>query len=363
MENAEPMNSKLIFRPAEYEYVQTLSKFDIDGKPVTLKYECDFQNIGKRWKGTYGFIGMNVERTGILAHGMNTEGLTVGAMTLLETQYQEIPNITDENIISYPYLVIWILSQYRTCDEVKNNLHKELVINPYIDVPEGLLFHFPVNDSFGGSIVIEFIGGKMTISDNTNVGVLTNDPSLEWQLTNLNCYDGVTPVNAIPFEGTNFSTASGSQGTGFANLPGSSTPPDRFVRAAMMTNYSYPVSSTERATTLAFHILNTVDIPLGTSRTDIAANSANNKSDFTQWIVVANLKDRIYSVRMYDSPQVFSVDLCKLDLKGLQDVLYEIPVEITSTSLTQMINQKTLKQNPCISEILNKQTQSQIAAL
>ena len=100
------------------------------------------------------------------------------------------------------------------------------------------------------------------------LGVLTNEPSFEWQFKNLSNYVSITPVNAVnKNELTNNFTLGGPwQGSGFVGLPAISTPPDRFVRAAMMANYTYQVDHFSEATTLASHILNTVDIPLGISR-------------------------------------------------------------------------------------------------
>lgn len=68
----------------------------------------------------------------------------------------------------------------------------------------------------------------------------------------------------------------------------------------------------EDATTLAFHILNTVDIPQGTSRD----STGNLVHDYTQWATVSDLVNKKYSVRMYESPQIFSLDLNKLDFKN-----------------------------------------------
>jgi len=98
-----------------------------------------------------------------------------------------------------------------------------------------------------------------------NPGVLTNAPSLEWQLKNLSNYISITPVNTINKDEltNNFTLGGPWQGSGFVGLPASLTLPDRFVRTAMMANYAYQIENSFEAIPL-FHILNTVDIPWGT---------------------------------------------------------------------------------------------------
>ena len=54
-------------------------------------------------------------------------------------------------------------------------------------------------------------------------------------------------------------------GTGFGTLgiPGGSTSPSRFIRAAFMKEFAEEVQTADDGVNLAFHILNTADRPLG----------------------------------------------------------------------------------------------------
>ncbi len=193
--------------------------------------------------------------------------------------------------------------------------------------------HYPVHDAKGNSIVIEFIDGQIQIHDNP-VGVLTNDPPFDWQLQNLRNYVGVTPWDAAPVKFGDLQVEQTGHGSGLASVPGNSTPPSRFVRATMMTNCAFPVDNLDDATTLAFHILNTVDIPKGTNRFKLLGKTV---SDYTQWTVVKDLTRRIYSVRFYESPQVYSVELDKIDLWTADGKQLEVPHLPTSIDLTSMV--------------------------
>ncbi len=364
----------------------------------------------------------------IATNGMNDQGLTTGAMVFAKSEYQNPFDehdklIPSKGIIFYPSITTWILSNCATCQDVIDSLqygsltinsngsclvesqvenkHKVLVANPFVpsSVPSAMNFHFPVHDAQGNSIVLEYVKGQLQITDLNPIGALTNDPVIGWHQENvINNY-----VNLVPFNFQNdlgvpdtpsvttykqaaykFQSFSHAQGTGFSGLPGSSTPVDRFVRASIMSNFSFPVfqllnqkeidevnafkkSANDYAklyseqvpieadievgkadaTTLAFHILNTVDIPLGTSR-DSKGKSIH---DYTQWGTVSDLVNKTFSVRMYQSPQVFEFDLKQLNFKGLESCVYKLDDHIQSVNLTDAVNQlATLKQQTKLEE-------------
>ena len=56
-----------------------------------------------------------------------------------------------------------------------------------------------------------------------------------------------------------------TDGTGFGTLriPGGSTSPSRFIRTAFMKEFAEEVQTDDDGVNLAFHILNTMDKPLG----------------------------------------------------------------------------------------------------
>ena len=325
-----------------------------------------------KWIGKYGFLAMNAFHSDIVAaNGMNTEGLTTGTMVLALSQYQDVPMQDNKpygsNAIYYPFLTTWILSNCKNCQDVIDGLavdqltiaqgstlrsssvnsskEKLVVIDPFEEIADAFKFHFPVQDKEGNSIVLEFVEGQLHISDMNPIGVLTNDPVIAWQQENvLTNYPFITPVN-LGLQGNNFSNKPIGQGSGFTGLPGSSTPVDRFVKASMMTNYAFPVGNGIEACNLAFHILNTVDIPKGTSRETAEPDAVTGKiiSDYPQWITVADLSNGIFNIRMYDSPSVYCVNLTELakneGLYALDETHYALPVENKVMDITQKIKE------------------------
>lgn len=378
MELGFSLNSELFFRSPGFYYTQEANKELIENNLEAFNENFKVNPRIKStttpltWHGEYGFVAMNALGANIAADGMNTEGLTTGTMVLAQSKYQKLTYkvLHGENFIYYFNLSNWILSECASCQDVidklsvdelvlKNNKSLKMnkkegikVINPFTKVPNAMKFHFPVHDAEGNNIVLEYVNGELTISDLGPTNVLTNDPLIEWQQTNvINNYAGITPFNTQDSEladineqvKNNFICKTAAQGTGFEGLPGSSTPVGRFVRAAMMTNFVYSPKNEEDGTTLAFHILNTVDIPYGTSRE--LPNIPNKDeikiiSDYTQWSTVSDLKNRVYSIRMYDSPQVFRVELDKLKLDDLPKFHKTLPIDQKSIDLTDEINKK-----------------------
>jgi len=226
---------------------------------------------------------------------------------------------------------------------------KLIVIDPFEKIADAFKFHFPVQDAEGNSIVLEFVEGKLHISDLKPMGVLTNDPVIAWQQENvMNNYADISPVNVqgtdhLGFPGNNFTCKTNAQGTGFEDLPGSSTPVARFVRASMMTNFAFPVADGIAASNLAFHILNTVDIPKGTSRETAKPELGKNQivSDYTQWVTVSDLSNKKFYVRMYGSSVPFEVDLNELakneGLYALDKTHYQLPIKENAISITESI--------------------------
>jgi len=382
MELGIELDSELFFRSPHYEYDQCLNEKELSllsaQADVALKPQNKLPapNEMHKWRGEYGFLAMNAFNVDVVAsNGMNTQGLTTGTMVLAKSQYQAVPisegKPNGTNTLYYPFLTTWILSNCQNCQDVIDGLtvdeltlsedskltlsssssakDKLIVIDPFDTIPDAFKFHFPVQDKDGNSIVLEFVDGKLHISDLNPIGVLTNDPVIAWQQENvINNYADISPVNVqgtdhLGFPGHNFTCKTNAQGTGFEDLPGSSTPVARFVRASMMTNFAFPVADGIAASNLAFHILNTVDIPKGTSRETAKPELGKNQivSDYTQWVTVSDLSNKKFYVRMYGSSVPFEVDLNELakneGLYALDKTHYQLPIKENAISITESI--------------------------
>lgn len=167
------------------------------------------------------------------------------------------------------------------------------------------------------SIVIESMEDGLHIYDNP-VGVLTNNPSFDHQLFNLNNYRSlsrVTPKN-------NFSDQIDlnvySRGMGGIGLPGDLSSMSRFVRATFTKLNSVSGDSEEESVGQFFHILGSVEQQKG------LCDVGDEKYEYTVYSSCCNVDKGIYYYRTYENSQITAVNMFKEDLDGDKIVKYPI---------------------------------------
>jgi choloylglycine hydrolase len=267
------------------------------------------QKTGISWKPKYGYLGINAlgEKLAFL-DGLNEAGLSVGFLWFTESKYQEAKN---GDWLSIGDLSHWLLGNFATVDEVKKALPGVTVVGVYVPqlrmVP-GL--HAAVHDARGNNIVVEFINGETKIYDNP-IGVMTNKPTFDWQLTNLRNYVNLDPYDKEGKTIAGVKVNPAGSGTGWLGMPGDWSPPSRFVRTVMIVDSADPVNNAAEAVNLAEHILNAVDIPMGVIKTMHLENK--DMIDYTQWIVIKDLTNRVMYFRSYQDLTLKKVDMKKLN--------------------------------------------------
>jgi len=297
---------------------------------------------GLSWKATYGYLYLDGMGQDYAVDGMNEAGLSFEALYLPGyTQYQSMP-ATKENL-SLPYINIgdWILSNFKTIDEVKAALAKIYVVAQDLPGMGNIVFplHYSVYDLSGKGIVIEYVNGNLSISD--NIGVMTNSPSYAWHTANLTNYLNLSPYNPKPMVVDGVTYTSTGQGAGAVGLPGDTSPVSRFVRTAFSAANAYPVNNAVDLLNVAEHIINDVDIASGVSRT---LSNGKESSDYTQWVVFKDLSNLKFYYRTYNNMTLQLVDLKQLDFspnaKRLNMDIAGLPyaVNVTDKFKTSFIN-------------------------
>ncbi len=168
--------------------------------------------------------------------------------------------------------------------------------------------HFLLHDATA-SVTIEFHADGMRVLDNP-VGVGTNSPYLDWHLTNLRNYVGISAENPTQkVKDTNLTPL--GQGGGLLGLPGDYTPPSRFVRAAALVLLVGKPKNAADAENLCMHMLNTFDIPSGL----VVEDMGNGKMvpEVQVWVTVSNLTDGRYAYRTIDDGTPYVIDLATTD--------------------------------------------------
>jgi len=274
---------------------------------------------GLNYKTKYAVAGANGLKLPIIVDGVNEKGLAGGALYLPGfTLYQETSQAEASNSLASYEALGYILTNFATTDEVKSALPKIKVNRSAHPVFKGMVpLHFTLHDASGKSIVVEYIGGELQITDNPT-RVLTNGPEIDFHLKNLGLYAGVSknPLTPLSIGGSTYSPP--STGANMVGLPGDLSAPSRFVRAVFFTQSAPTPKNNDDATSMMFHILNNFDIPPGAISTSSKSASGGGIDGYetTEWMSVATLKDPTFYVRSYDSNQTRRLALSAMPLDG-----------------------------------------------
>ena len=280
---------------------------------------------GLNWTTKYAVAGMNGLGMPVLVDGMNEKGLLGGLLNAPNTAvYQVVSPADSAKSIASIQMLMYALTNFATVDEVKEGF-KKIYVNRSI-IPAYHNSSAPVrmtlHDAKGKSIVIEYLKGELVITDNPT-GVMTNDPAFRDQLNNIGNYANLTNVEKAPMVINGASFVPPSSGSGLHGLPGDYLSPSRFIRALFLTKSAPTNYSTAQQTNTAWHILGSFDIPPGAISLP-ASNAYGGGAggvEITEWTVVADNKNMMYYVKMFETTNVQAFDLKKIDMNA-KDIKY-----------------------------------------
>lgn len=301
-------STQILARTIEWGGSDLNSRYVIVPRGYTQQSYVPGGTDGMKFTARYGYVGLAVEQKEFVAEGLNEAGLSAGLFYFPNYgKYEAFQPALKAESIADLQLVSWILGSCRTVDEVMEAVKKVHVIA--ID-PRASTVHWRFADLSGRQIVLEIVDGMLQFHEN-KLGVLTNSPGFEWQLTNLNNYVNLYSGSAPGQQLGVLSLRSFGAGSGFLGLPGDVTPPSRFVRAAFY-QATAPVQPDAFATVLqGFQILNNFDIPVGIefAQGQVPADIPSA----TQWTSATDMKNRkIYFRTMYDSA-IRCIDLNRIN--------------------------------------------------
>lgn len=263
---------------------------------------------GMRFKTKYGYVGLAVEQSDFVTEGLNEKGLSAGLFYFPE--YGEYEPYSKENAsrsMADLQLVSYILGTCATVDEVKEAV-SGIKIHP-ID-PRASTIHWRFTEESGRQIVLEIIDRKCIFYEN-ELGVLTNSPSLDWHLTNLNNYINLNSGKISERQLGLLDMKAIGGGTGLLGLPGDFTPPSRFIRAAFF-QCSAPVKENADDTVIqAFHILNNFDIPVGSQYAP--GEQQPEIPSATQYTAASDLSGRKIYWRTMHNSNIRCIELSAID--------------------------------------------------
>ena len=274
---------------------------------------------GITWTARHGVVGMGIfGRADWLVDGLNTEGVSAHFLYMPGGYCTYRDPFGDGSDLAQVDLAAFLLGTCATIDEVKAAVARVNIVG--FDPGMGFVppVHCLVHDRTG-SVAIEFHPGGTRVVDNP-VGLATNAPFLDWHLTNLGNFLGVSAENP-PGEVVGGLTLSAlGQGEGLRGIPADYTPPARFVRLFTMLRLVSQAKDADEAEQLALHLCNAFDIPPGVIQESMEGKLV---PEVTVWDSVLNLSTPRYAYRMIGNPETYVVDLSSVDFTGaprLQDL-------------------------------------------
>lgn len=314
LEFGMPLKSQILVIPRNL----AIQGVGIDGKAGT----------GKNWTAKYATAGMNGLGLPVLVDGMNEKGLVGGLLNAPNTaEFQAVAPAESGNSISSIQILMYALTNFATVDEVKAGF-KEIKVNrssipAYHNIAAPI--HMTLHDASGKSIVIEYLKGELVITDNPT-GVMTNDPAFSFHLANIGNYANLTPVERDPLIIGGATYVPPSSGSGLHGLPGDYLSPSRFIRALFLSKSAPKNASTATQINTAWHILGSFDIPPGAIQLP-ASNAYGGGAggvEITEWSVVADSKNLVYYVKMFDNSNIQAFDLKKIDVNAKEFQTYNL---------------------------------------
>lgn len=297
---------------------------------------------GLSWTAKYGFVGAlgGGIKDGAVTDGMNERGLVVGLLIFNGSQYQVPKGEADiKKTIAYWQVGNYILSNFATVGEVKKALTDDVLVAntplpSYLSLPS-LPVHYAVHDADGNALVIEYIDHQLHIYDNP-LGVLTNDPSFEWQMENLPFYTDL-PLDRHPPVKRTSETKVMSQGLDVTKqeMSGAVTSPNRFVKAALWSLESLPPKDADQGITRVATLMNNFDIPEGTK---LYRGPLGAFPESTAWTAIADMKNRRYLFRTEFNPNWRLIDLSRIDFGKGQARTISLPPLPLGRDITGLVS-------------------------
>ena len=297
----------------EYSYKETVT--------ITPRnYPFKFRKA-KEINTHYALIGMAyvTDNYPLYYDAINEKGLGMAGLNFPKNAYYNEIDSSLDNIAPFEFIP-WVLSQCASIKEVKELLKKINLANiNFSDMLPASPLHWIISDK-ECSITVESVKDGLKIYDNP-VGVLTNNPTFDYHMLNLNNYMSLSieqPVNNFSSK-LNFDIY--SRGMGALGLPGDLGSASRFVKAAFTKMNSLSDPTELSSVSQFFHILGSVEQQRG------CVHMGEDKYEITIYSSCCNMDEGIYYYKTYDNSRIIGVDMHKENLEGTNLISYELQKE------------------------------------
>lgn len=314
------MCTAITYKTKDFYFGRTLDYEISYGDEVTItprNYEFNFrhkQNI----KNHYAIIGMAyvTENYPLYYEAVNEKGLGIAGLNFVgNAQYNK--KIKGKDNITQFEFIPWILSQSTTVKEAKKLIEKiNFLDEPFsTNLPLAQL-HWIISDSIE-SITVEAVKDGIKIYENP-VGVLTNNPTFDKQMFELNNYMNLSTKSPKNTFAKSLNLEKYSRGMGAIGLPGDLSSQSRFIRAAFVKMNSGSKEEEKESVSQFFHILNSVEQQRGCCELD------DGIFEITIYTSCCNASKGIYYYTTYDNHQITAIDMHKENLNSENLIRYPL---------------------------------------
>lgn len=314
------MCTAITYKTKDFYFGRTLDYEISYGDEVTItprNYEFNFrhkQNI----KNHYAIIGMAyvTENYPLYYEAVNEKGLGIAGLNFVgNAQYNK--KIKGKDNITQFEFIPWILSQSTTVKEAKKLIEKiNFLDEPFsTNLPLAQL-HWIISDSIE-SITVEAVKDGIKIYENP-VGVLTNNPTFDKQMFELNNYMNLSTKSPKNTFAKSLNLEKYSRGMEAIGLPGDLSSQSRFIRAAFVKMNSVSKEEEKESVSQFFHILNSVEQQRGCCELD------DGIFEITIYTSCCNASKGIYYYTTYDNHQITAIDMHKENLNSENLIRYPL---------------------------------------
>lgn len=314
------MNLKTIIFGRNFDYEISYNE------RVTLtprNYKLDFKNEDSL-DNHHAILGITagIDSYPLYYDAFNEKGLAMAGLNFDGyAEYSEKTESSKTNLAEFEFIP-FILGKCDNVDQAYDIIKNLNMLNTSFNetLPVSPL-HWMVADK-NRSIVVEYTKDGLTIFDNP-VDILTNNPTFDMQLFNLNNYIHVSNKNATNHFTKDYPLLDYSRGMGGLGLPGDYSSMSRFVKAVFVSQNSIANDDEVSSVNQFFHILNSVEQPKG------ATLVSSDNYEYTIYSSCMNLDKGILYYRTYDNLAINGIDFDSYDLD--EDKL--INIELKNRSL------------------------------
>jgi len=255
-------------------------------------------------------MGIVVDNYPLYFDGVNKAGLAAAGLNFPNNACYMPPCHGADNLAPFE-LIPYILAKCETVKEAKKLLTRINIIDtPFSKEFPNTPLHWMIADK-DSSIVVEPLRHALKIYENP-VGVLTNNPTFDYHLTNLSNYMNVTSAEPQNRFSDKINLTPYSRGMGGLGIPGDLSSTSRFVRAAFTL-----LNSKEESLSQFFHILTSVEQQKGCAR-------VGDKYEYTLYSSCCDMEKATYYYTTYKNRRITAVNIDTADLNSTKLTVFPL---------------------------------------